>query len=138
MKACKLLILCFLVALFSVPATTHAAVVGDGTVYEAADQETMPAAEDYENMTRQEKREIRHNLRQDIKAQLKQVRKDQKAGKASDISIGLLVIIAILLPPLAMALYDGITNRFWLSLLLTLLFYLPGLIYTLVIILGGK
>ena len=48
----------------------------------------------------------------------------------------LLVIIAILLPPLAMALYDGITSRFWISLLLTLLFYLPGLIYTLVIILG--
>ncbi|MCO6479571.1 MAG: YqaE/Pmp3 family membrane protein, partial [Phaeodactylibacter sp.] len=42
----------------------------------------------------------------------------------------------ILLPPLAMGLYDGITNRFWISLLLTLLFYVPGLVYTLIIILG--
>ncbi|MEM1119998.1 MAG: YqaE/Pmp3 family membrane protein [Bacteroidota bacterium] len=50
----------------------------------------------------------------------------------------LLVILAILIPPLAMGLYDGITNRFWISLLLTLLFYVPGLIYTLVVILGGK
>jgi uncharacterized membrane protein YqaE (UPF0057 family) len=50
----------------------------------------------------------------------------------------LLVILAILIPPLAMALYDGISNRFWISLLLTLLFFVPGMIYTLVVILGDN
>ena len=103
--------------------------------YEAADQETM-TAEDYENLSRKEKREMRREVRKDLKKQLKEYRKSRKAGEASDISLGLLVIIAILLPPLAMALYDGISSRFWISLLLTLLFYLPGLIYTLVVILG--
>ena len=42
-----------------------------------------------------------------------------------------------LFPPLGMAVWDGgITNKFWISLLLTLLFYLPGLIYVLLQILG--
>jgi uncharacterized membrane protein YqaE (UPF0057 family) len=49
----------------------------------------------------------------------------------------LLVIIAILLPPLAVALFEGeINSKFWIDLLLTLLFYLPGLIYALVVILA--
>lgn len=59
------------------------------------------------------------------------VKKAIKEGKSndSDISKLLLVIIAILLPPLAVALVDGIHGPFWLSILLTILFYIPGLIY---------
>ncbi|MFK7934805.1 MAG: YqaE/Pmp3 family membrane protein [Saprospiraceae bacterium] len=45
------------------------------------------------------------------------------------------MLIAILAPPIAMLLYDGLSGRFWLSLLLTILLYLPGLIYTLIVIL---
>jgi uncharacterized membrane protein YqaE (UPF0057 family) len=47
----------------------------------------------------------------------------------------LMVIIAILLPPLAVALHSGISSPFWISLVLTLLLYLPGLIYSLYVIL---
>lgn len=47
----------------------------------------------------------------------------------------LLVIVAILLPPLAVALVDGLSTRFWLSLLLTILLYIPGLIYSLYVVL---
>lgn len=43
----------------------------------------------------------------------------------------LLVFIAILFPPLAVLLVDGLRPPFWLSILLTLLFYVPGLIYAL-------
>ena len=46
-----------------------------------------------------------------------------------------LIIIAILLPPLAVFLERGLTQPFWISLVLTLLLYLPGLIYSLYIIL---
>jgi uncharacterized membrane protein YqaE (UPF0057 family) len=87
------------------------------------------AKKEWKELSRQEKKA----KRQELKAAIKEFRQNQ-----SDTDLLLLVIIAILLPPLAMALYDGITNRFWISLLLTLLFYVPGLIYTLVIILGGK
>ncbi len=49
----------------------------------------------------------------------------------------LLVILAILLPPLAVALHEGrINGKFWLSLILTLLFWIPGVIYALIVVLG--
>ncbi|RYF79670.1 MAG: YqaE/Pmp3 family membrane protein [Chitinophagaceae bacterium] len=48
----------------------------------------------------------------------------------------MLVILAILLPPLAVYLHEGTTNtRFWISLLLTLLLWLPGVIYALIVVL---
>jgi len=82
---------------------------------------------------KKENRQQRKQFKSALKAKLKELR------QAGDTDLLLLVIVAILLPPLAMFIYeDGITNRFWISLLLTLLFYVPGLIYTLVIILGGK
>ena len=46
----------------------------------------------------------------------------------------LYVILAILIPPLAVGLLVGITNEFWLNLLLTILFYIPGLIHALYIV----
>lgn len=60
-------------------------------------------------------------------------------AKADDVSTNtvLLVILAILLPPLAVLLHEGKANsRFLLSILLWLLFYIPGLIYALYIILS--
>lgn len=51
----------------------------------------------------------------------------------------LLVILAIFIPPLAVYLHQGEINKhFWIDLLLTLLFFLPGMIYALVLILGNK
>ena len=48
----------------------------------------------------------------------------------------LYAILAILLPPLAVGLHEGgINNRFWISLLLSLLFFLPGIIYALMVVL---
>jgi len=47
----------------------------------------------------------------------------------------LAVILAVLLPPAGVALHEGMTQRFWISLLLTFLFFLPGLIYSLYVIL---
>ena len=80
------------------------------------------------------------------KARLKEAKKSFKAMKAESratkeplASTAVQVIVAILLPPLGVYLHEGeINSRFWISLLLTLLFYLPGLIYALVIILGDE
>ncbi|HKL39835.1 MAG TPA: YqaE/Pmp3 family membrane protein [Cryomorphaceae bacterium] len=47
----------------------------------------------------------------------------------------LVIILTILLPPLGVALVFGIGTEFWISLILTLLFYVPGLIYSLIVIL---
>lgn len=44
------------------------------------------------------------------------------------------IIIAILLPPLGVFLQVGLGGHFWLSILLTLLGYVPGLIHAIWII----
>ncbi len=48
----------------------------------------------------------------------------------------LLIIIAILLPPLAVGLKTGISVHLLLNIVLTLLFYLPGLLHALYVVLS--
>lgn len=65
----------------------------------------------------------------------------KKTGASIDENNGvdntlLLVIIAIFIPFLAVGLYEGITTRFWISLLLTLLFFIPGLVYAILVVTG--
>jgi uncharacterized membrane protein YqaE (UPF0057 family) len=45
------------------------------------------------------------------------------------------LILAVLLPPLAVYLKAGITSQFWLNLILTLLGYVPGIIHALWVVL---
>lgn len=80
------------------------------------------------------------SVRQQLKAAIRQHRdaiKDNSPDSPADDSLILYVILAILLPPLAVGLYmNGLTTEFWICLLLTLLFYIPGLIYALYVILS--
>lgn len=46
----------------------------------------------------------------------------------------LLVVIAIFIPPLAVFLVAGLTATFWINLILTLIFYIPGLLHALYVI----
>lgn len=46
----------------------------------------------------------------------------------------LLVLMAFILPPLPVALLCGLSERFWLSVVLTLLAWVPGLIYSIYVI----
>jgi uncharacterized membrane protein YqaE (UPF0057 family) len=48
----------------------------------------------------------------------------------------LLVIIAILIPPLAVGLKAGVGGALILNIVLTLLFYLPGLLHALYVVLN--
>ena len=58
-------------------------------------------------------------------------------GGENEISMVLLVILAILLPPLAVGLKKGIGGAFVLSVILWLVFYVPGLVYALYVIFKG-
>jgi uncharacterized membrane protein YqaE (UPF0057 family) len=61
------------------------------------------------------RREQRRAFRKALRAELRQAR---KAGN-SDVEVILLIVIALLIPPLAMFLYDGgASGRFWISLVL--------------------
>ena len=44
------------------------------------------------------------------------------------------IILAILLPPVAVFLEAGLTTKFWINLLLTLFFFVPGVIHALLVI----
>lgn len=80
--------------------------------------------------------------RVDRKAKMKEVKQLMKTYKANKAEATpstdkvLLAILAILLPPLAVYLHEGTTNStFWISVLLTLLFWIPGVIYALITVL---
>lgn len=51
-----------------------------------------------------------------------------------DVPFWLLIVLCILLPPLAVFLKFGIGTEFWISLILTLIFWLPGVIYALIVV----
>lgn len=75
------------------------------------------------------------NIKKAIK--IKKALKNNNADNTSDVALLLLVILAIILPPVAVFLVKGLKIQFWLSLILTLLFWLPGVIYALLIVLGA-
>lgn len=84
------------------------------------------------------KKEKKERLKE-VKKAVKQHKAAAKAGKAPSTNTLLLVILAILLPPLAVYLHQGeINSKFWIALILTLLFFLPGIIYALYVILSDK
>lgn len=109
---------------YSLPA--NSARVPDSALVAAAKAEFMALS----------KKEKKAKVKE-VKKELKKFKNAKKSGAEPSESTLLLVILAILLPPLAVYLYEGeINTRFWISLLLTLLFWLPGIIYALILILG--
>jgi len=48
------------------------------------------------------------------------------------------LIAAILLPPLGIFLERGMARDFWISVPLTILFFVPGVLFALFIVLGGS
>lgn len=123
-------VLLFLSMLFFLPVLqpAYAAVAVQSAATEAAAKEAPTLTK---RELRKEKRQERRAKRKAIRATFKELRK----SKVSD-DLLLIVIITILIPPLGMFLFEGdFTDRVLISLLLTLLFYLPGLIYTLIVIL---
>ena len=90
---------------------------------------------EFKSLSKKERKSRIKDARKEVKA----FKKAKRSGDDPSTNTLLLVILAILLPPLAVYLHEGeVNNRFWISLLLTLLFWLPGVIYALIIILGDE
>ena len=94
------------------------------------------AMEDFKHLSKVEKKA----RIKEAKSAIKQYKKDKRSGQTSgesDMSLFLLILITILLPPLGVYLHEGeINTKFWLAIVLTLLFYFPGLIYGLIVVLS--
>lgn len=55
------------------------------------------------------------------------------SGRSSGgVPLWFLIVLAIFIPPLAVAIMYGISDKFWISLILTLCFWIPGVIYALI------
>lgn len=126
------LLLCFSISAFFTFSSATIIVPVSSTPDSAA---VKTAVEEFKSLSKTERK-----LRvKEVKEEIKAYKKAKKSGKETDTNTLLLVILAILLPPLAVYLHQGeINSKFWISLLLTLLFWLPGIIYALIVILGDK
>jgi len=91
------------------------------------------ALREFKSLTRTE----RKTRMKEAKKMLREYKATKKAGGDVSTNQVLLGILCVILPPLAVALHQGeINGKFWLSLLLTLLFWLPGVIYALIVVFG--
>lgn len=139
MKKIFLPILFFVFLFSSVSVTAMEVTPGANIVATSGDPVlTNPAIKsafkDFKSMSRHD-RKIKIK---ETKQALKDYKKEKNEGKEPSTNTLLLVILAILLPPLAVYLHEGvINNKFWIDLILTLLFFLPGIIYALIVVLGN-
>lgn len=108
------------------------APVSEPPAVNAENPTVKQALEDFKNLSAKEKKE---RIKEAKKA-IKKLKAEKKASKEPIASKGLQILFAILIPPVGILLHEGeINNRFWIGLLLTLLFYVPGLIYALIVVL---
>lgn len=106
---------------------------GTGAKARLDDVMVQDALREFKSLSRME----RKTRLKEVKTALKEYKAQKKASDDVSTNTLLLTILAILLPPLAVYLHEGTINgKFWLSLLLTLLFFLPGVIYALIVVLG--
>jgi uncharacterized membrane protein YqaE (UPF0057 family) len=104
----------------------------DNTAKTEPDPATVTTAVDeFRSLSKHE----RKSRIKEVKKLLKEHKADKKAGRAAETDQVLLAILAILLPPLAVYLKEGeVNSRFWISVILTLLFWIPGVIFALLVV----
>jgi len=130
----SILILLVMVSVCSSPLLA-ASLPSDNTAKtEPAPATVTTAVDEFKNLSKSERR----SRIKEAKKVLKEYKAEKRAGREADTSLLLLVILAILLPPLAVYLKEGeINSRFWVSLILTLLFWIPGVVFALLVVLDA-
>jgi len=131
-------LLAILVTTTATVSTTYATSVEPSNIVapatEPKPEEVKNALDEFKSLSRKERKE----RLKDVKKEIKAYKKAKRAGDAASDNMILIYILCVLLPPLAVYLHQGeINNKFWISLLLTLLFWIPGVIYAFVVVLGA-
>jgi uncharacterized membrane protein YqaE (UPF0057 family) len=71
-----------------------------------------------------------------FRKEIKKLRKNASNAKDvndDDVRTILIIVLCFLLPPLAVYLMSGLGDKFWISVLLTLLFWIPGVVYAILV-----
>ena len=132
----RYLLLIFAVLFLSAP-PAGAALAPTAPPATGSPQEIREAARQYRQelaaLPARERRALRRQQRREIKDLIR----NHNNGSDPSTDTLLLAILCVLLPPLAVYLYEGETNdTFWISVLLTLLLWLPGIIFAVITIFG--
>ena len=119
--------------LSAIPLKSSALVVLPGS--NEPDPATVKAAlAEFNHLSKKEKK----TRIKEVKKQVKVFKKEKKENKSSKVEMWVLILLSILLPPLAVYLHQGeINTKFWLSILFTILFWLPGVIYAILVVTGS-
>ncbi len=108
-------------AVVKAPAATEKVKLVEREMTVAEAEALAMAKERLNTMTKAEKKELKKEVKEMMR---------QSGSRTSVVEI----ILAILLPPLAVFLHDGIGTSFWINIILTLLFVLPGIIHALLVV----
>jgi uncharacterized membrane protein YqaE (UPF0057 family) len=132
MKKMKFLLIPFLAILILFSISAFASTVTGPTTGDPDAKLVKQALKEFRSLPRSE----RKARMKEAKKVWKQYQADVKAGKAQKGDSNVLAIIfAILIPFVGVLIYEGkVTNKFWIALLLTILFWLPGAIYALLVV----
>ena len=115
------------ITLFST--TTSAAILPPTT--DKTEAQIKAAVNEFNSLSKAEKK----NRISKVKSTIQQYKSNLKNGGNIDDNKLLAIIFAILIPPVGVVLHENqVTTKFWISLLLTFIFWLPGMIYSLLVV----
>jgi uncharacterized membrane protein YqaE (UPF0057 family) len=126
----KLIFAIVLFSVISLPSiSTNAAILPPAAV--KTETQIKEAVNEFNNLSKKDKKERVSK----VKAAVQQYKVNLKNGQDIDDNKLLAIIFAILIPPVGVVLYENkVTTKFWISLLLTFIFWLPGMIYSLLVV----
>lgn len=131
----KKLFICLLLISISVsmasPSFASLVIPATSKTSEPDPAKVKAALAEFKNLSKKERKE----RIKDAKNEWKHFKKEKKENRSAKVEEAVLIILAILLPPLAVYLHQGEVNgKFWLSLLLWFLGFIPGIVYALLVV----
>lgn len=117
------------IAIFT--SSVHAAILPPAKTDKKIEAQVNEAVNEFNQLSKSEKKERFSK----VKSTIQQYKSNLKNGEKIDDNKLLAIIFAILIPPVGVVLYENkVTTKFWISLLLTFIFWLPGMIYSLLVV----
>lgn len=129
-KSIYTLIFALSIAIFT--SSVQAAILPPATTTEnKTEAQINEAVNEFNQLSKSEKKTRFSN----VKSEISKYKSNIKNGEKIDDNKLLAIIFAILIPPVGVVLYENkVTTKFWISLLLTFIFWIPGMVYSLLVV----
>lgn len=129
-KSIYTIIFALSIAIFT--SSVHAAILPPAATAEnKTEAQINEAVNEFNQLSKSEKK----TRFSSVKAEISKYRSNLKNGEKIDDNKLLAIIFAILIPPVGVVLYENkVTTKFWISLLLTFIFWIPGMVYSLLVV----